>query len=267
MSDSPQHYLGICAIYRWEAENLREWVAFHRVVGAERFFLYDNASEDEHLEALSPFIDDGAVTVHSWPVFPGQGSAYDHCLDRHGHECRWIAFLDLDEFLFSPTGRSLPEVLGDFEQHPEVGVSRAWMGTAGHQTRPEGLLLANFNSRLHLPEPNRSVKSIVDPSRVKQRVNEHWFEFTDGEPTVDEHHQPLDSWTRLGELTFDVLRINHYWSRSLEELAEKVERGDAFFRNQPRELQEHLDRDRLFNEVEDVAILPTWNKIKTSDVA
>ena len=227
MSDSPQHDLGICAIYRWEAENLREWVAFHRVVGAERFFLYDNASEDEHLEALSPFIDDGAVTVHSWPVFPGQGSAYDHCLDRHGHECRWIAFLDLDEFLFSPTGRSLPEVFVLFEQHPAVGVSRAWMGTAGHQTRPEGLLLANFNSRLHLTELNSSMKSIVDPSRVKQRVNEHWFEFTDGEPTVDEHHQPLDSWTRPGELTFDLLRINHYFTKSEEEALAKFDRPQA----------------------------------------
>ena len=175
-----QGYLGIGAIYRWEARDLREWVAFHRVVGVERFFLYDNASEDDHLEALAPFIEDGSVTVHHWPVFPGQGSAYDHCLAHHGDEARWIAFLDADEFLFSPTGRPLPEVLRDYEQHPGIGVSRAWMGTSGHETRPEGLVLANFSSRLHLPEPNRSVKSIVDPSRVARRVNEHWFEYEDG---------------------------------------------------------------------------------------
>src|SRR6478672_10434930 len=106
MADKP-HYLGVAAIYRWEAENLREWVAFHRVVGVDRFFLYDNASEDDHLEALAPFVEDGSVTVHPWPVFPGQGSAYDHALARHGGEVRWIAFLDVDEFFFSPTGRPL----------------------------------------------------------------------------------------------------------------------------------------------------------------
>ncbi len=227
LADSGKHYLGVCAIYRWEAQNLREWVAFHRVVGVDRLFLYDNASDDEHREALAPFIDDGSVTLHEWPVFPGQGSAYDHCLARHGHEARWIAFLDVDEFLFSPTGRLLPDVLRDYEQHPGVGVSRAWMGTAGHETRPEGLVLANFDSRLHLPEPNRSVKSIVDPSRVKLRLNEHWFEFEGGAPTVDEHHQPLETWIRPGELTFDLLRINHYFSKSEQEAMAKFDRPQA----------------------------------------
>ncbi len=219
-------YLGIAAIYRWEAPNLREWVAFHRLVGVERFFLYDNASDDEHLEALAPFIEDGSVTVHDWPVFPGQGSAYDHALAAHGDEVRWMAFLDVDEFLFSPAGRPLPEVLRAYEQHPGVCVSRAWMGTSGHQTRPEGLILANFSSRLHLPEPNRAVKSIVDPARVARRVNEHWFEYAEGAPPVDEHHQPLDSWTR-DELTFDVLRINHYFSKSEEEALGKFDRPQA----------------------------------------
>jgi hypothetical protein len=222
---SEQHELAIAAIYRWEGPNLREWVAFHRVVGATRFFLYDNASDDEHLEALAPFIEDGSVTLHPWPVFPGQGPAYDHALERHGDEARWMAFLDVDEFLFSPTGRPLPEVLAGYEEHPGVCASRAWMGTNGHETRPEGLVLANFSSRLYPPEPNRSVKSIVQPARVSRRVNEHWFEFRDGVPPVDEHHQPLESWTR--DLTFDVLRINHYFTKSEQEAMTKFDRPQA----------------------------------------
>ena len=37
-------YLSVCAIYRNEAPYLAEWIEFHRLVGAERFFLYDNGS-------------------------------------------------------------------------------------------------------------------------------------------------------------------------------------------------------------------------------
>jgi hypothetical protein len=218
-------YLALCAIYRWEADYLREWVAFHRLVGVERFFLYDNASEDEHLEALAPFIDDGSVLVHPWPVFPGQGPAYDHCLAMHGSEARWLGFIDVDEFLFSPTGRPLTEVLRRYERYPGVCVSRAWMGTSGHRTKPEGLVLANFVSRLYPPEPNRSVKSIIDPSRVTRRVNEHWFEFANGQRPVDEHEQPLETWIR--DLTFDVLRINHYFTKSEEEAILKFSRPQA----------------------------------------
>ena len=63
-------YLSICAIYRDEAPYLREWIEFHRLVGVERFFLYNNGSEDDHLEVLAPYVEDGIVVLHDWPVFP-----------------------------------------------------------------------------------------------------------------------------------------------------------------------------------------------------
>ena len=226
MADRAKVDLAVTAIYRWEADYLREWVAFHRLVGVERFFLYDNRSEDSHRVELAPFIADGSVVLHDWPMFPGQAPANNHCLAKHGAEARWIAFIDVDEFLFSPTGRPVPEVLERFADRPGVGVSRAWMGTAGHERKPDGPVLANFDSRLDLPEPNLAVKCIVDPERVARRVNEHWFEFLDGEPPVDEHGRALTSWFR-DELTFDTLRINHYFTKSEEEAARKFERPSA----------------------------------------
>jgi hypothetical protein len=99
------------------------------------------------------------------------------------------------------------------------------MGTSGHRTKPEGLVLANFASRLFPPDPNRSVKSIVDPSRVVRRINEHWFEYAGGERAVDEYEQPLETWRR--DLTFDVLRINHYFTKSEEEAMVKFSRPQA----------------------------------------
>src|SRR5215212_862463 len=104
-TEAGKPYLAVCAIFRWEEDYLREWVAFHRLMGVQRFFLYDNSGGDSHLEALQPFIDDGSVVRHRWDVHPGQGAAYDHCLENHGAEARWLAFIDCDEFLFSPTGR------------------------------------------------------------------------------------------------------------------------------------------------------------------
>src|SRR6185312_2800453 len=41
-SRAPDHYLAACAIYRDEAEYLAEWLEFHRLVGFERFYLYNN---------------------------------------------------------------------------------------------------------------------------------------------------------------------------------------------------------------------------------
>ena len=105
------HYLAACAIYRNEGPYLREWVEFHRLVGVEKFFLYDNSSSDDHREQLAPYVADGCVEVRPWPDEPGQITAYAHCLETRRDQARWIAFIDLDEFLFSPTLAPLPEIL------------------------------------------------------------------------------------------------------------------------------------------------------------
>ena len=47
-------YLAICAVYRNEAPYLREWIEFHRLVGVERFFLYNNRSTDTTWAYYSP---------------------------------------------------------------------------------------------------------------------------------------------------------------------------------------------------------------------
>src|SRR3954471_10615607 len=90
------HYLTACAIYLNEAPYLEEWIEFHRLVGVEKFFLYNHMSDDGHREVLRPYIEEGTVVVRDWPDEPGQVSAYHDCLDRHRHEARWIAFIDLD---------------------------------------------------------------------------------------------------------------------------------------------------------------------------
>ena len=86
-------YLSICAVYRDEAPYLAEWIEFHRLVGFERFYLYDNGSSDWHREVLDPYVDEGIVLVHDWPepLLPdGQRKAYNHCFEHHGDETRWI---------------------------------------------------------------------------------------------------------------------------------------------------------------------------------
>ena len=122
-------YLAACTIYRDDAAYLAEWIEFHRLMGVERFFLYDNGSTDDHEQVLAPYVAEGIVVVHQWPhAFLGHNgrpraifTAFEDCCGRHAQDARWIAFLDVDEFLFSPTGASLPEVLQEYERVPRRG--------------------------------------------------------------------------------------------------------------------------------------------------
>jgi hypothetical protein len=217
-------YLSICAIYRNEAEYLQEWVEFHRLVGVERFFLYDNNSNDHHLEVLAPYVARGTVILKSWPKSPGQREAYEDCLARQRHTSRWIAFIDLDEFLFSPTGKPVSDVLTDFERWPGVFVNWCVFGNSGHQSPPQGLVIENYLQRQRDNRPrHRYGKSIVDPSRVRRIVTPHHFLYSDG-CAVDENHNLLDRPPRMvtDRMSFSLLRINHYWTRSAQEWARKL---------------------------------------------
>jgi hypothetical protein len=220
-------YLSVCAIYRNEAPYLREWVAFHRLMGVERLFLYDNASTDDHRDALAPFLEDGSVVLTDWPFFPGQISAFDDCLERRRDASRWIAFLDLDEFLFSPTGLPVPKVLEDYERHAGVGVNWAMFGSSGRKTKPDGLVIESYLRRsVDDYRKNRFIKSIVDPRHV-ERCSEspHYFVYRDGNP-VNERHEPFEK-GMTESVSFSRLRINHYWTKSEEECQRKLSKGKA----------------------------------------
>jgi glycosyl transferase family 92 len=219
-----QFQLAACAIYRNEAPYLREWVAFHRLMGVERFYLYDNQSSDDHREALAPYIEEGIVVPHDWPEQPGQLSAYDHCLQHYGPQCRWIAFLDLDEFLFSPSGRSLPDVLADYEQWPAVAVNRANFTTSGHDTPPPGNVIENYLRRID-GGANRYVKSIVDPDEAVHSLGPHHFLYR-FRAAVDEAGFPVRG-VRTKSVSFSKLRVNHYYTRSREEFRRKRSREAA----------------------------------------
>ena len=252
----PKPYLSICAIYRWEGPYLREWVAFHKLLGVERFFLYDNRSDDEHREALAPYLNDGTVELTEWPLFPGQVQAYTDCIERHRDDSRWIAFIDIDEFLFSPTGRPLPEVLERYERWAGVGVNRVTFGTSGHETRQAGLVLENYTRRIVLRKPQKTaIKSIVDPRCVTRALGPHHFEFREGH-LVDEAEHPLDAQFSVTD-SCDVLRVNHYFTRSEEERVVKLQRpraGGGELRPETVDPGKGIREDRRFG-VEDDAIL------------
>jgi hypothetical protein len=233
----PRAYLGVSTIYRDDAEYLPEWIEFHRAVGAERFFLYDNGSSDDHREVLAPYVAEGVVALHDWTrPFLRQGgrpsalmTAFEHCVGAHRDDARWIAFLDIDEFLFSPTGAPLPEVLRDYEDAPGVVVNRAEFGPSGHETKPPGLVIESYVQRREVrPDDEVTHKSVVDPRRVERCLNPHSFVYRDDLP-VDEEKRPLDMrrYGRRHPLAWSRLRVHHYWSRSEEERRRKADLWQA----------------------------------------
>jgi hypothetical protein len=211
-------YLSACACIGYETPYLVEWLEFHRLVGVERFFLYNNADRDAQRKLLEPYVEEGIVVLYEWPHFPPQMPAYNHCLEKHREDSRWIAFIDVDEFLFSPTGSSVPEILVDYEAAPAVGVNWVLFGPSGHQTNPGGLVIESYVKRT--AAAGKIIKSIVNPRRTIGCTHVHYFAYDHGD-AVDENHNPIEgAMTEVPSVS--RLRINHYFTKSIAEFEAKL---------------------------------------------
>lgn len=94
-----KYKISICAIFRDEGAILKEWIEYHKIIGVEHFYLYNNLSEDNYKEVLAPYIEQGLVTLINWPHQRSQMEAYQNCVDVYKSESKWIGFIDLDEFV------------------------------------------------------------------------------------------------------------------------------------------------------------------------
>jgi hypothetical protein len=263
-----KYNLSLCAIFRNEAPYLKEWIEFHRLVGVEHFYLYNNLSTDNYQEVLAYYVKKGIVDLVDVPQEHGnigewatiQCSTYDKAIKKARHKTKWMAVLDTDEFLFPVQHDSLVEFLKEYETYPAVCVNWQMYGTSHVDIIPRGRLLTETLTWKAPTEfgDNYHVKTILKPKCVKATLSPHHFEFEHKALPVN-----TSKITFSGPLTPQVLvdkaRINHYWTRDEFFLYNtKIKRRESFNEKD----QGVLNRAQQLNAVEDRAIFRFIPKLK-----
>ncbi|MDO5131806.1 MAG: glycosyltransferase family 92 protein [Eubacteriales bacterium] len=228
-------YYAVAVIVKNEARYIREFILFYQATGADRIYVYDNDSTDNLLEEIEPFLKDGFVIYRKWSGRVVQTAAYRDAVRRTKHNTRWLALIDADEFLFSPKGR-MPEQLKAYEDFPGIGVNWVMYGPNGHVKRPEGLVMDNYTTTQANSDAliNCHIKSIVQPRKVFCINRIHFVLDKGGKFAVNEQGWIIDNYcsvipgngkafTARNHRT--VFRINHYNTKSLEDLKAKCARG------------------------------------------
>ena len=259
--------LAVVAIFKDEAHYLREWLDYHLLAGVDHFYLYDNCSTDNFAAVLAPYVDANLVTLINFPGKMMQYPAYDDALAKFRFQCRYMAFIDIDEFIFPKTGGSIVEVVDEiFSRNPNaaaLGINWQIFGSNGLLTADYSRgVLERFTRRAEsnwceiLSEDemigNTSIKSIVNPRRVECFWSPHYAQTfrdfysvnSDGVKTLHITSHPVAA---------DKIVINHYHTKSLEEFAAKVNRGSACRPVNHRRMEFFRQHDR--NEVFDDGIL------------
>ena len=249
--------LAVVAIFKDEGRYLKEWLDYHLLAGVEHFYLYNNDSSDDYAEVLAPYVEKNLVTLIDWPGKLMMYPAYNDAINKHRFDCRYMAFIDLDEFIFPKTNRPVVEVIDEILSRDSnaaaLGINWQCFGSNGQDKADYSRgVLERFTRRA----PDKGIflgEGIVNPRAVDCWWSPHYaYYFQDfysinsnGAKTLYIAGYPIAT---------DKIVINHYFTKSKEEYAlKKMPKGSCVMNNNPYSMKDFFDYDR--NEIFDDGIL------------
>jgi len=239
-----KYTLAVVAVTQREARFLREWIEFHRLVGVEHFYLYDNESPDETRAVLQPYIDQDIVTYKLWAepnavVMEGRRDGLKHAR----LESQWVAVIDTDEFIVPNQVDDLRVLLRKYTDYGALVVNWYMFGTSGVESIPPDKIMLECLTRSIAPADaqiewtpgkwqvvNRHVKSIINSRYLSHMCGPHHAYYRSGKYAVNSQYARVDE--EYGSICTVDLQLNHYFFRDRQFIREvKLERRNRYFKD------------------------------------
>ncbi len=232
----------VLATLRNEGPYIVEWLAYHKSLGFEHFFIYTNDNSDGSDELLAALAAQGHVTLITNEVrnVRPQYKAYGHAFKALPHilDYEWALVIDADEFLVLAPNRKFSDVkhyIDWISTRPVDAIALNWL-----VFRTCGIERADLNKPVTCRFVQRAdfvdqhIKSLVKPRYFVHSHAHHGFEIA-GRPTRylnssgDVHlheHEKAHSFHPVA----DAAWVNHYWTKSTQEFCGKLARkpGDMY---------------------------------------
>ena len=267
--------LAVVAIMKNEGPYVKEWLDYHLLAGVDHFFIYDNGSPDNQSEIIKPYADAGLVTYIDYPGKARQYEAYNAAVRDYKFFCRYIAFIDGDEFIFPKIHSNIVEVVDELlADKPNAGALAVNIFGFGSNYQDKADLtkgvLERFTRRQPIDDTDiiegsgfhggcAHVSSITNPRRVDYFSNPHFAHYLQPYFAVNEYGGVVEYFSSYPP-SVEKIVMHHYSSKSREEYENKVNRGTADAYHNVYKL-ENYKHDTKLNEVFDDSILSYRDKI------
>ncbi|MDR3403929.1 MAG: glycosyltransferase 61 family protein [Chthoniobacter sp.] len=212
---------------RDEASYIEEWVEHYRRQGVTKWHIYDNGSIDATPEVLRGL----GIEPVIWADHPDnfdvqQKKAYTEGCRVLSTGTDWVAFIDVDEFLFGRGGKTLVEALASIpDDVSAIAVQQVVFGSSGHLRRVPGRVIDRFTRCAPRSHPECLwFKTIARPGEVVRFDSVHSvvlhagrYSMADGSPLTRIDVHPGVASRRVE----GTLGLHHYILKSREEFEQK----------------------------------------------
>ena len=261
----------VCAIFKNEAQYLKEWIELNNLVGVEHFYLYNNNSDDDYYSVLKPFIESGLVTLLQWEKNHAQLECYKDGIDRFKDETKWLGFIDIDEFVVPIKTVNIYDFLKQYD-NKRGAIVFYWkmFCSSGLMDRDRGKLVTEsftvcwpkmdtvgkcfYNTSFDIP---------FDDPRNTMFHHSLWTSYKGKifPPVNSEGYFVFYDINKVRNNDFSV-QINHYFTKSFQEYKEKKSKGDVYFKINPHDEEYFYRHEQLCTNV-DYKIFKYLTKLKS----
>ena len=279
--------LAVVSIMKNEAPYVKEWLDYHLLAGVEHFYIFDNESPDNLKEVLQPYIDAEIVTYTFYPGKARQYEAYNEAIQNYRFVCKYIAFIDADEFIFPQNNKTIVEVtdeiLADKPQAGGLAANIYYFGSNNLEKADysKGVMerftrrapvdwIPILNKAQNLPGGTAHVSTITNPRRVHHFGNPHFAFYFEGFFAVNSNGGQVPVYYNNPPLV-DKIVMNHYCVKSKEEYMTKIARGaaDNYYNIYNEEKFKNDDHNEVFDNsilaYRDARLKITGGKVKPTN--
>ena len=196
--------LCVCAVFKNEAHILEEWIHHYLHRGIDHIYLINDFSSDDFDSKIKPFGD--KITLFHNDIITNdvgrQNMIYEKYFRPILNTTKWVAILDLDEFLYSPETTDLLSIIERYNHYSQLKIDWLNFGSSWRIDQPPSVVEGfRMRGELDMTKCYYSYKAIFKTECLQEFA-------------VHTHHTTGDT-IHISYSENAPLIINHYSVQSL----------------------------------------------------
>ena len=231
--------ISLVCIAKDEDNYIKEWIDYHKKLGFDDIFIYENNWDSNvNEENVHTIKMDGEIK---------QIESYNHFIKEYYGKYDWVAFIDVDEFITLKKHKDIKDFILEFGVN-SIAMNWVIFGSNGHDTIVNNnySVLDRFTKRQNSVNPHIKTLLKLESPGIRMLDPHH-----PNVKLIDTNNNVITSPLNYGG-NVDIIQINHYFCKTLSEFQHKINRGRADTHIK-RSINEWYDYD--INEIEDLTSL------------
>lgn len=267
----PKSKILLCTIAKKENLYIKEFIDYYHSLKVDKIILYDNneVKEENFFDILKNEIENNFVKIINLRGFiRPQKKAYNHCYKYNKYDYEWIAFYDVDEFLYILNSTDLNKFLSSsiFKNCQSIIINWKYYGDNNKVFYEPKPVKERFTKPVNLTDEILKNKFIYSAAKtiVRGGLNLVWAHFPHYlKNTINcrPNGKVLNDYFSPPE--YSTAYIKHFTTKSTEEYIEKLSKGDVFeISNDQYIINKIKEYYFLFNKITKEKINLINNKLK-----